>query len=144
MSTRTAILAKHPLFANAAVFAKVISTVASVIDGFGAARLAGYQIIESWAWKPGTNDAVGIMRVEQLGGKKAGRVLFTIEWDVGAGRPPEAQFRLTSRHGRALIEALIFVRQRVLGADQGDQGPRRDHRRHLRRLSLHRFPFPGQ
>lgn len=116
MSTRTATLAKLPLFADAAAFAKVTATVAGVIDGFGAARHAGYQVVESWAWKPGTNDAIGIVRVEHLGGRKASQVLFKVEWDVGAGRPPESRFRLTSRHGQALIEALTFVRQRVLCA----------------------------
>ncbi len=115
MSTRNATLTRHPLFADAAGFAKAISSVAGVNAAFGAARHAGYQVVESWAWKPGTNDAIGIVRVEQLGGKKAGLVVFETEWDVGAGRPPESRFRLTSRHGQALIEALTFVRKRVLG-----------------------------
>lgn len=115
MSTRPVTLARYPLFADAAAFEKATSSVAGVNAAFGAARHAGYQLVESWAWKAGTNDAIGIVRVEHLGGKKAGQVALTVEWDVGAGRPPESRFRLTSRHGQALIAALTFVRQRVLG-----------------------------
>lgn len=115
MPNRHTTLATLPLFADAATFAKAISTVVGVNAAFGAARHAGYQIVETWAWKPSSNDAIGIVRVEQLGGKKAGQVLFMNEWDVGAGRPPEGRFRLTSRHGLALLAALTFVRQRVLG-----------------------------
>lgn len=99
----------HTEFEDPAAFAMSLQTVAGVRALVATAATRGLYVLESWGWKTGSRNAVGRVRVED----RRGNVLYSVEWDVGACRPPANNFRLTSRHGKVLISALTFVRDRI-------------------------------
>ncbi|MFS2135769.1 hypothetical protein [Duganella sp. Dugasp56] len=103
-------LTELPLFASDEVFRKAASTVSGIIALCADARKAGFHVDERWTWKTGSMNRHGVVRVESA----TGEVMHTGTWDTGSLRLPPAGFRITSRHGQCLFDALVFVRDRVL------------------------------
>ncbi len=99
-----------PLFGSPELFRNAVSTVAGISALCADARQAGYHVDERWTWKTGSMNRHGVVRVES----ETGEVLHTGTWDIGSLRRPPASFRITSRHGQCFLDALVFVRDRVL------------------------------